>query len=80
VRDFNLIVDRARATASLAARELTAPVEMKFDARTIGILYVIAGALENARQGDTIVADAPLAIAPLGEARIAVGTVRLSAG
>ena len=79
VRDFNLIVARARATSSLVVRELTAPLAMTFDAHTIGIIYVIAGALANAGQGDTIIADAPLAIAPEGEARIAVGTVRLSA-
>ncbi|MET0594430.1 MAG: HutD family protein [Polyangiaceae bacterium] len=78
VRDFNLIVDRARATSSLAVRPLTAPIAMTFDAGQIGIIYVIAGALVNAASGDTIVADAPIELTPRGEARIAVATVHLN--
>jgi environmental stress-induced protein Ves len=75
VRDFNLIVDRARATASLSARHIDAPTAMALEAGTTCIAYVIAGTLENAAAGDTIVADAPFELTPLGTAHVAVATV-----
>jgi hypothetical protein len=52
---------------------------MSFDADAVGIVYVIAGALANAAEGETLVADAPIEVAPRGVVRLAVATVRIIA-
>lgn len=71
VRDFNLIVDRAWATASLAVERISAPVRYEAD---VCVLYVIAGA----DAGETFVSEGTLAYAPApgGEARVAVGRLQ----
>jgi environmental stress-induced protein Ves len=79
VRDFNLIVDRARATSSLEVHQIAAPVAMTFDADAVCVVYVITGALANCAEGETLVADAPFEIAPRGSARLAVAMVRFTA-
>jgi environmental stress-induced protein Ves len=75
VRDFNLIVDRASASSSLESRVVDVPERLAFDRGTVGIVHVIAGALANAAEGDTIVADAPFDLVPRGTARVAIGRV-----
>jgi environmental stress-induced protein Ves len=75
VRDFNLIVDRARATSSLGVRLLAAPESLAFGANTVCLVPVITGALVNADEGDTIVADAPFDLVPRGTARLAIARV-----
>ena len=59
VRDFNLIVDRARASSSLGVRLLDARETLAFEPGTVSIVHVIEGALIGADECDTIVADAP---------------------
>jgi uncharacterized protein len=54
VRDFNLIVDRARAGSWLRVRDVADTTVFGF--RGTAILYVLTGALHEATQGDTIVA------------------------
>jgi environmental stress-induced protein Ves len=77
VRDFNLMVDRARATSSLEVHALAAPVDLAAAADGVAIVHLLAGSLEGAEAGDTIVADAPLRLVPRGLARIAVARVIL---
>jgi environmental stress-induced protein Ves len=72
VRDFNLIVDRARVSSSLGARVLDAPEAFTVPTGALCIVYVIAGALANADEGDTLVANAPFEVVPDGRARVAV--------
>lgn len=75
VRDFNLIVNRARASSSLGVRLLDAPATLAFDPGTICVVHVIAGALGDAAQGDTLVADAPFELVPHGTARVAIAHI-----
>jgi len=76
VRDFNLIVDRARATASLAVRVLADPETLAVAPGTTCIVHVIDGELEEAVAGDTLVVEGePLALRPRGAARVAIATV-----
>ena len=60
VRDFNLIVDRARAKGQLATRQLARGERVTFDALGTCIVHVLAGALDVARLGQTLVLDAAL--------------------
>jgi environmental stress-induced protein Ves len=75
VRDFNLIADRARASSSLGVRTLDAPQRLSVDVGVVCIVYVIAGALADAAQGDTIVADASFDLVPRGTARVAMARI-----
>ncbi len=68
VRDFNLIVDRARADSSLEVRALATMETLAVPPGAICIVHV----LEGADAGDTIVADAPF---PIGPGRLAIATV-----
>jgi environmental stress-induced protein Ves len=80
VRDFNVIVDRARASATLEVRSVD-----EAGAGLLGIpvapggaciVHVIAGALVDAAAGDTLVAEGKSAhevrLAPVGAARVAI--------
>jgi len=80
VRDFNVIVDRARASASLVAREVVGPETLAVGAGERCIVYVLSGALASARAGDTIVADAPLLLSPVGRAELAIARIYEIAG
>ena len=68
VRDFNLIVDRARASSSLEVRTLATVETLAVPAGATCIVHV----LEGVDAGDTLVADAPFAIGP---GRFAIATV-----
>ncbi len=75
VRDFNLIVDRSRATSSLEVCVVVDPVTLAVAPGTTCIVHVIDGALEGAAAGDTLVADAPLVLHPRAAARVAIARV-----
>jgi environmental stress-induced protein Ves/uncharacterized cupin superfamily protein len=76
VRDLNVMVDRARASASLEVRELSLPSQLACDPGTTCIVHVLEGALLGADQGDTLVAHRSLSLAPRGaRARVAVARV-----
>jgi environmental stress-induced protein Ves len=75
VRDFNLIVDRARAASSLDVLTLDAPTSIGVEPSSLCILHVIAGSLTVADAGDTLVTDAPFELSPRGSARIALARV-----
>jgi len=75
VRDFNLIVDRARASSSLEVRTFDARELVACAPGGACIMHVIEGALQDAAPGDTLVADAPCWIAPRGAVRMAIARV-----
>ena len=79
VRDFNLIVDRARASSSLEVRVLDAPRTMALDSGTVCIVHVIEGALVDAGEGDTLVAAAPFVLVSKGTARVAIANIAFGA-
>jgi uncharacterized protein len=75
VRDFNVIVDRSRASSSLTVVLLAKREPVGFDPGTVCVVHVIAGALASAAEGDTIVANAPFELVPLGLARVALALI-----
>lgn len=75
VRDFNVIVDRERASSTLEVRVLEAPVTIECAAGNVCIMHVINGALADAAAGDTLVADAPFELVPRCATRVAIARV-----
>ncbi|MBL8937519.1 MAG: HutD family protein [Archangium sp.] len=75
VRDFNLMVDRARAASSLSCVLATAPLALACASGETVIVHVLSGALDEAAAGDTLVLDAPQVVHPRGEARLLIGRV-----
>lgn len=70
VRDLNLIVDRARATATLEVRTLATATTVE---APVCIVHVLAGALTEASAGVTLVAEGAIRLtpsSPAGEAPI----------
>jgi len=78
VRDFNLMVDRARATSSLVAEVLEGPRWLPCEPGHVCIVHMIEGALAGADEGDTLVADGPLELVPRGTARVRVAIARIA--
>jgi environmental stress-induced protein Ves len=77
VRDYNLIVDRARADSSLGVETLEAPVTYACEPGTTVIVTVLDGVLAGlADRGDTVVIERPLVLVPTGSTRVVVSTVR----
>jgi environmental stress-induced protein Ves len=75
VRDFNVIVDRVRAAATVAVRLLSAPETMVVTSGETCIVHVISGDVGHAAAGDTIVADAAFTLEPRLPARVAIARV-----
>jgi len=78
VRDFNVIVDRAAASATLEVLALEAAVTIPCDHGTVCIVYVLEGGLAGADCGDTLVTDAALQLVPRGNggaARVAIARI-----
>lgn len=77
VRDFNVIVDRARASSTLVTQRVEASELLPCPPGTVCLVYVIEGELSDAAAGDTLVADAPFELAPTpgGTARIALARI-----
>ena len=69
VRDFNLIVDRSRASSSITvhATAETRPVDVR-PGETCCV-HVLEGRIVGAETGDTLLLDAPCDISPCGPAR-----------
>jgi len=72
VRDFNFMVDRARASSRLEVRDLTAREPFVIEAGTRCIVHLIEGSLRSAEQGETLVANADFELEPVGHARVAL--------
>lgn len=66
VRDFNVIVDRARLTATLSVSWLAAALHLDAPAGTLNVVYVLDGGLEEAATGETLVLDQPHDVIPSG--------------
>jgi environmental stress-induced protein Ves len=75
VRDFNLMVDRARASSSLSCVLVTAPMALACAKGETVIVHVLSGALDEAAAGDTLVLDAPQVVRPRAEARLIIGRI-----
>ena len=75
VRDFNVIVDRARASSTLEVRLLAGPAAIAVEPGCVCIAHVFSGALADAAEGDTIVADAPFELVPQGAACVAIARI-----
>lgn len=75
VRDFNLIVDRARAVGTLDMRWLEDPETISCAADETCILHMIEGHADGADAGDTLVADGPFDLVPHGPVRVAIARV-----
>lgn len=72
VRDFNVIVDRARASATLATRIVSAPERLALEADETCLVHVLSGEIAEARAGDTLVAQASFDLESRGPSRIAL--------
>lgn len=83
VRDFNLIVDRARASATLNVHSMKENESLTLAANQVTIVYVLTGALVCAREGDTLIgdivniADAHNALVARLASRVAVASLTL---
>jgi len=75
VRDFNVIVDRARASSSLAVRVLAEREGLTLAPATASVVHVISGALDQAVEGDTLVADASIELVARAPARVAIARI-----
>jgi environmental stress-induced protein Ves len=75
VRDFNLIVDRERASSTLGVRVIDAPQIFACAPGTTCIIHIIDGTLSSAAAGDTLVAAAPFELVPRGFARVAIARI-----
>jgi environmental stress-induced protein Ves len=75
VRDFNLIVDRARATASLTTRIVSATERIEVAVGEVCLVHVISGEIADATRGDTVVADASFVLEPRAFTRVAIARV-----
>lgn len=75
VRDFNVIVDRATASATLEARVLDRAETIACEPRTVCIVHVLEGELAGAARGDTLLAEATFELEPRGTARIAIARI-----
>jgi environmental stress-induced protein Ves len=73
VRDFNVIVDRTRATSSLEVRVLEAAWEIAEGAQWI--VHVLEGSLEDADAGDTLIGHAATWLKPRRKTRVAIARV-----
>lgn len=81
VRDFNLIVDRARVAATLTPRVLSGAESVEVGDGEVYLVHVIAGTLTTATAGDTLVADRAFELDPgSSETRVAIARVMPSRG
>lgn len=72
VRDFNVIVDRARVTATLETRRLDERATIACGEGSSCLVHVLEGNLMGVAEGDTLVADVSFVVVPDGIARVAI--------
>ena len=77
VRDFNLMVDRGRATSSLEVERLEGPRSFACAAHETCIVHVIEGGLDGGAQGDSLVASAPFQLVPQTITRVVIARIAL---
>lgn len=72
VRDFNWIVDRSRARASLEVRVLDARTNVQVASGSTCVIHVCSGSLREASAGETLVASSEdIELTPTTETRVA---------
>ncbi|WXB12019.1 HutD family protein [Pendulispora albinea] len=72
VRDFNVIVDRARASATLTPSLVSVPSRVAIEAGETCLIHVLSGELAQAPAGDTLVAQTSFDLEPRTPSRIAL--------
>jgi environmental stress-induced protein Ves len=77
VRDFNLMVDRSRATSTLEVAQLEAPRSFAPGARETCIVHVVEGALDGGAEGDTLVVGTPFELVPRTKTRLVIARIVL---
>jgi uncharacterized protein len=75
VRDFNVIVDRARASASLSSRLVSGRETISVAPYETILVHVLSGALDLAAAGETVIADASLDFTSRSATRIVLARV-----
>lgn len=75
VRDFNVITLRTKVSSSLAVHVLTGAERVTLGPATACVIHVIAGALVDAAEGDTLVTDTSFELVPQGTARVAIAQI-----
>lgn len=75
VRDFNVMVDRARATSTLDVRVITEPEEIACDPGNTCVVYVIDGSLASASKGETLIAQSLIQLVPHTPSRVAIARI-----
>ncbi len=75
VRDFNLIVDRERASSSMALRQMKGAERIEIAAGETCIVHVLTGAVGDAEAGDTLILSAPLELEAGDGARAIIARV-----
>ncbi len=75
VRDFNLIVDRSRARASLSVRRIVNAERVVVAPGSTCIVHVLEGMLDEASTHETLVLDSSHELAPRGNACVALAVV-----
>lgn len=80
VRDFNLMVDRATASSSLEVRTVDRAETIACARGDTCVIHVLEGALDGAFEGETLIAEADVELAPRAQnARVAIARVNLRA-
>jgi environmental stress-induced protein Ves len=75
VRDFNLIVDRARASSRLEVLRVDAARTLPVDAGDVCVVHVISGELAGGERGETLVATRAFDLVPSAAAQVAVARI-----
>ena len=76
VRDFNWIVDRAKARSTLDVRTLDAPTTLYVPPGGTCVIHVLSGALREASVGETLVSSEDVVLTPTKETRVAVASAQ----
>lgn len=74
-RDFNVIVDRSRAAATLEGRVVEHAEAIACEPGTVCIVHIIDGELTGADRNDTLIHGAPFELVPHSVARVAIARI-----
>jgi len=75
IRDLNVIWARAEVDAAIELPTLRAPLQRAAPPRGVLLAYVLGGRLEEADEGELLVAREELRVTPVGQAALALVTV-----
>ncbi|AKU96967.1 hypothetical protein AKJ09_03631 [Labilithrix luteola] len=75
VRDFNLMVDRARASSTLEVVHIEQPMQLSVANEETCIAHILEGRLSEADASDTLILDSEAVLTPIGSTRLAIGRI-----